>query len=1192
MDGDGYGSPTSGAGCPALLDCHDDNAAVSPGRLETQTTAFDDNCNGRSAMLVGFTESAFAAGAWSDTGLVSHGADGVLVGTSSATKRVGINRNLNTGTVVAVRVTSTAGGACNFRIRTSVPGVPGATWYTKPLPATGVNMLDFTGDFSPPRVLKEAEISCPAGRSVNVDWLSVQDAELEFAPPADISVTWKDTRLPAGAHSVSIVRDDHNGVLYFGDDVGGISRFMGSGWEIANGEGTQSLVMGGTVGVTDLLPMEDGSGEVYALMGDMNAGQAGGLWRTTDSGDSWEMLASAQKQMPGQAWAAATTADDVMGDPRTGHCGSAASYQIGGSLLQAHSTAPLLDNTIYIANADPDNLGVSIWDGTESCAMPHTGDALPQDLVGSLLVVDTLPGGTPALVVGYRGRVGGAPSLYVCELPSSGAVCGGASAACQEVTLGDGAPDVRDLELNTWRRDVLEETTETGVLVVDSGGRPLVDGGECEYTAGTVGELLITDTGSGLSVSVVEDIVTGAELADVAAGWALTGVSFDGDSEYLFANTPVGPGSKYAWDRAYRVLADELFAGTPVFEPLNSEATGAAESTYAQEDWYEKGRRLGDLDLAGAWLESELEGKANVFPARSAPGAMPDFEWLDSYELAGGVEIAVGINGNHAWWMIGLDEPWGDDELYESIFDPTDTVANAEANVLFNFWPDINTSTQRTPQGTSTKDVTIGWDGHIWGAHGDLGISHTDTTVVATSSDPVGAEVDCLWGGWRASAQSIHAVRFRGEGEGPDPVIWATIRDQGSKGPDHQAGVVRSLDNGATWEYAGAGFLHAPLKPAHSVTALAEDPAGGEYGYRACLDEHNSHVATPFLDLDTLDLYWPAHAFSAGTTLAEAQLVTTSTIGVPRHIRALDESLALVWMGPDEDVNETPDAIGGILLTVNGGSTWNFLDFDGGPAGCDEATVYAGGEFDLRPTPVDESLAAWDGSDGALEFFVYGRDGAANKDCAMARVIVDDLGTTPVVSWDWLELPKVDTGSWGATGSCGVTHENLQAAALSPWSAEVMLVGNYTRDWGGSTTTFTNVYGGACLYNIDTNVFTMVSDPRTSTRSFAAAAAHPNVADLWVLTPELDVASYQQCNDVRAYAGSFATACEEPIPQLVKGTTGAAVLMPVNDRPPHLMGTSVVWSELGVDDDSADGQGSYIVVGIDGGGVWRGELTW
>ena len=40
------------------------------------------------------------------------------------------------------------------------------------------------------------------------------------------------------------------------------------------------------------------------------------------------------------------------------------------------------------------------------------------------------------------------------------------------------------------------------------------------------------------------------------------------------------------------------------------------------------------------------------------------------------------------------------------------------------------------------------------------------------------------------------------------------------------------------------------------------------------------------------------------------------------------------------------------------------------------------------------------------------------------------------------------------------------------------------------------------------------------------------------------------------------------------------------------MVNSAVWSDLGVDDDSSDGKGSYIVAGIDGGGVWRGELSW
>ncbi len=1175
-----------------MVDCRDYDAAVHPNQLELGSTVYDDNCNGRRAMLPGFTETAFLPVQWASSGSVSFHADGVTLNGTSTVTRSGLTLSRSTASVVALKVASLSGTTCNLQLNTSEPGVAGGTWKTKWLTGTGVQLLDFRTSFSPPEVIKQVRLQCGPGSTLDADWLVIQDALEEFGPPAELSVTWKDTRLPAGAHSVAVVRDDTAGMIYFGDDVSGVSRYNGMTWEVANGSGAGSLLMGGTLGVADIFPLEDATGEVYALMGEWSAKNVGGLWRSTNSGDTWEQLASSEYELPGQSYAAATHDDDVMGDPRSGHCGSDATYQIGGALLAADARA-LTPPVIYMANADPQSTGVAIWDDTESCALPHTGDALPADLVGALLYVEAEPYGTPALVVGFRGRVGGGDSLYVCELDPAGASCSGAvTTDCQQVELGDGAPDVRDLELNTWRRDVWMDTTATGVLVVDSGGRPAVEGDTCDYTGGTVGELLISDSGSGgLSVTVVDDLITGADVPDVAAGVAMTGVSLDGDSEYVFVNTPMGPNSRYSVDRAIRVLADDLLGGfaTPVFQALNRGMDGTSTVPMNQEDPYEEARRIVDLDLLGTWLGADTSVRPNVFPARSAPGAMPDFEWLTSYtaEQAEGpdLEVVMGINGNHGWVIAGLDEPWTDNEVDEATFNPTDTTADAENDVAFAFLPWINHVDALTPQGTSCKDVAMGPDGHIWSANGDVGIAHHDMTVPATLANPAGAEIDCLWAGWRTSSQSIHVVsrRFAGEegdeGEVGDPVIWATVRDQSSAGYDHAAGVVRSMNNGGTWEYAGAGFMDGT----EEEFAMAADweSSDAKYGNRACLDEDTGHVMTPFEDLDGGDEYDPAHAFSSGTSLATARLITTATIGRPRFIRALDEHLAVLVMGSDD--GGTGD--GGLYLTTNGGSTWEHLDFDPGPDSCDEATMFASAAISLRPAPHDDSLTPWDGSDGALELVVGAIAGAASANCALARVVVTDLGSTPATDWTWVSLPTDGETGWNAS-SCGVSWENLTTMAVAPWAPEVMIGGSLRRNWSGGAPS--KVLGGACLINLETGARKIVIDPRTEARGVGAVEAHPSVSDLWVVFPELDGGTYQECTDER----DTAPTCLEPVPILVSGNALGITRRPMSGRPPHLMVNSAVWSDLGVDDDSSDGKGSYIVAGIDGGGVWRGELSW
>lgn len=259
---------------------------------------------------------------------------------------------------------------------------------------------------------------------MTVDGLQLQDAELEFGPPNELAIDWQDTRLPGGGHTVGMVREDTTGYLYMGSDVGGLAGNDGSGWQVANGEGATSILMGGSSGVTEILPMTDGSGEVYVLMGDSNGtDNVGGLWRTSDSGDTWEQLASASGEFP--LGSTSDNSDDVCGNPRESNCD--AWVQAGGWLMQADSLPGVSGDVIYLANADNEARGVSIYDGADACALPNSGDALPADWVGALLRVDVLPNETPVLVVGYKARLDLGASVFVCTLPAGGLTCGGAT---------------------------------------------------------------------------------------------------------------------------------------------------------------------------------------------------------------------------------------------------------------------------------------------------------------------------------------------------------------------------------------------------------------------------------------------------------------------------------------------------------------------------------------------------------------------------------------------------------------------------------------------------------------------------------------------------------------------------------------------------------------------------------------------
>ncbi len=1209
-DGDLYGPafpPPSVTGCPPVPDCDQARGDINPGMLEDLDTPEDDNCNGRPGMSIVFTApnfgpySGWVPSGWT-LGLGDHGKIGNLPAAPGAMTRA-VSLPLNRSIVVTLDVSALSGTGCELALshRTADPMDIGVTTI-RPVVGTGVEFFDYTGAIAPGRVLTQIRLACAAGSSMTVDWLQVQDALAEFGPPTEMSVVWQDTRLPGGGHTVGLVRQDTWGRLYMGSDVGGLARYDGDGWQVSNGSGATSIQMGGTSGVSDILPMNDGSGEVYVLMGDSNASDAlGGLWRSLDWGDSWEQLASAAAQFPGSA--AADTSDDVCGNPRESNCDEW--VQAGGLLLQAESVAGAAGDVVYIANADEDARGVSLYDGATACALPNSGDPLPADYVGALLRVDVLPNATPVLVVGYRARLNLGASVYVCSLPATALSCsGGATADCQEVTVGDGGIDVRDLQKNTWLSDVAEVTDETGVLIADGGGRPVdadaddLPDATCTHYGGNVSQLVMSDVGGFgvVTVAVEDDILTGADVADIAGGTDLTGISLDPLSQYLFLNTPAGGNQKYLHDRMYRVDADALFDTAVVSIEAVNAGDGPAMN---EEDYWEWVRNAGDMDKGGAWMESEINGRSMVFPARAAPGDMPDVLWFDPIAFAGGgeIQLAAGITGFGAWLIEGLADPWLDNEPWEALYYPSDTTADAEADVSFTFWPDIDAADHLTFQYATAWEAYLAPDGHLWAANGDSGLQHLDATVAATAADPYGAEVDCLWNGWSASLNSLAVVDrlVPPDGEANLPVIWGSMRDQSVAGYNHETGVVRTMDNGASWEYAGSAFnvSDGPTGRFHDVVDDAWNPSGLVYGHRSCIDYDPTHYAEPFADLDPSDEYSPAHAFSASPLRNVARAVTTPSLGQTGVIRALNEFVAIVLLRPDEEASGDD---GGLYLTTNGGSTWALLDFDGGTGACAAATTYGDGSFEIIHPGGD---SWWDplGTDqGELELLFSVDLVATGASCALAKVSVADAGAGLTTSWDWYSLPKLTPT---AAGSCGVYYDNMRGSMPAPWSDEAMIYASYTRSYTSGTDPAPRglgaLYGGACLVDLNTGALTVVVDPWVYPAGIGHVAPHPQVADLWALVPELEVSQPYCATDKTqgTYTGTAVLDCPTPWPMLVKGTAAAGFqLTELSTSYPHFAPTRVSWSDIGVPDDSADGSGSWLVVTTSGGGTWRGELSW
>jgi hypothetical protein len=395
--------------------------------------------------------------------------------------------------------------------------------------------------------------------------------------------------------------------------------------------------------------------------------------------------------------------------------------------------------------------------------------------------------------------------------------------------------------------------------------------------------------------------------------------------------------------------------------------------------------------------------------------------------------------------------------------------------------------------------------------------------------------------------------------------------------------------------------------PAHSVV----DDGGyeawltssdGEYGERTCRDTFDDDRLLPFTDFDLNPNTSPAHAFSAenGHDLAEARLTTAATLGRTQHIRAVDEDVAVVLLAPDADAGTSGDhptpGAGGLYLTVNGGSTWELLDFDGD--GCTASTTYDGAEFELRAAPLDTSLTPWNGSTGAIELVLLTPGGSEN--CALARVTIDGLGGALSTTWRWYSLPKTDSnGTAGTAAVCGLYGDagpgvsNLTSVAIAPWSDSVMITGRYVRNHNPSSQAISTVYGGACLVDLNTGAVTPVTDPRTDARGFSLASANPHVADMWVLLPEFDL-SYEECGDVRNGAGSgwFKADCPNVTPVLVTVGAGGITTREVPAPLPNHTASGASWSDLDTPDDSVNGSGTWFAISTLGSGTWRAELTW
>ena len=1155
VDADGY------ATAPAFpVDCDDYNAAVNPNADELVGNGSDDDCDGTDALGRRLLFTNFPTPAWTATGYVLGNVDGIRIGNGIAAGSITRTFTIpvNRGSIrAAVDLNNYSGaGPCSVSVSTTTLGGGSPTTATSSLTATGTTVSAPLAVNAAPRRVTGITLACPAGTSMLVDWLTIQNSEDVFPPVSELSIVWDDTEAPGGGLSTTVVRmpEDDKGseTTYAGSDVGGVARWGPDDptWVTINGEGATGLTSQADLGVWDVLPVGT---ELYALSGHTFSGSAswnklslaGGFWRSADDGGTWERL--------GESHDAVGTGYGVGGYGRYSGCtDTEGSGEVpektyaGGKLLTAE---PDVSGLVYLANGDEDELGVALWDGTDLCALPVSGtlptyadvDAATFDhaYVRALARTTSDTTGLPVLLVGYLGLGGSVESLYLCQLPaaydeeldvyavSSTFSCSGSeTATCTAVTDSMGL-DIRDLEV--------DPLVSSRVYLAD-GGNLTGTASTCDAGAGGIYTVDVTDDGTTASTVVAE---VPQAFDDLVGNYAeLTGLSVDPSGDFLFAFIPVSHGAVYRRDRMYRVPMALVDAGSVVpgdWEPIN------VGSDDGGDDVVDAAERLAamNVDPDKSWLYADTVAKPDPYPERWAPGQVIDGVWID--DPSSYLDVAVLASTFNIWRVERLD----------SLISSWD----ADADPEWLFAPVANTTVKKTFQETVVNHVAEDTEGNIWMPMWDLG-------MLMLPYGGVAAERDCLWDAVNGGGSEVSTT--------PDGSVWFTIWQQ-SDGIPQDIGVFRTLDNGGTWEFEAAGVSNSNYRD------------GTDY---RCIDEDNSHTAAVMAT---------GYTFNDGVSTP-----TTASWGNPLHLAALHNNAAVVQFQSYDYVDTTTSATvyvpGRLAITLNGGADWGSVPFDGDWNGVSDTTDCDEYQFFELPkgvellSPGSRSYSKDTDSDGviesgewAIELLAaarYSDDDASSGDdpderqCALAKVALSGDPASPTAVWTWFSLDAT-------TDDCLVDYSNILGVAVSPWSDEAWVYGYMTH----YRTTIDFYRGGACILDVDTpGSATLFVDPGAGHMySVADVVPHPYVPDTVLVVPQLDSAAWFECTE-QSVATGFSLDCPDvPAPFLMTRPVGTWEVTTFANLPPSMVGNAGAWTTL---------DRSQLLYATAGSGVWRGTLTW
>ncbi|MFN7142725.1 MAG: hypothetical protein ACK4YP_03045 [Myxococcota bacterium] len=1152
-------------------DCNDDlldgGAAINPGAQEVTGNYVDEDCDGHDALERFYLDFAFTG--WSGVGS-SVGVDKITLDNTGATASRMMNVPAPRGHVHAVvNASNVVGAGCELEVRfSSSMGVLTDTVSISGSGTTVTELTDASGTSVPgTRMLTRLTLTCPVGASMQVDWISVQNApDVTFAPSSDIEVSWEDLDLTVGGQHNNVRASASGELLVAAAHGGGVAIWdlttVGASWDMAIGAGGVALPAHHRY-VADVAAVDwdgtIGTHELFALSGRTEGGDTiGGLWRSTNEGASWVPLADSYGA---QGTLAPAYDDDSI------ECFEEMPADGGGKKLFPDEASEVLYVATHREHASHGSLpssvakvnGVLLWDQAVPGLCAPDFELPAEEQVSALEMVDGLLDDVPMLLVGYRSP-GGAdtatasddvPGLYACAV---GTALDGPTLGCPSTTTiecaavaGTETWDVRDIEV-----------ADDGTVYVSTGG---ADPTSCTLGTGEVYALEI-DEFDAIGISPFIE-----ELSTLYAGFVphstVPGVALDPSEQFLYATVP---GTEEG------VLRLDL---------LNRSAGWSRMG----ENQAERAAKRANMDVGDGWLGGdELVTELYVPEVRDTERPI-DLVWFVGADQA---DHAALYGWRTIWDVVGLD-----------------LSASPATNSEWTLTPFVDNYNHKTWATVGPVDIEADSDGNVWMAvpeqHGFMARSWKDTYPGAgghVDGREYGTERSCLVDRLGSDGTSVSV--------GLDDSVWFSLV-QSAGVPPHDMGIWRRAPESVYFQNLGVwlsvprwSFQGAAVGLDWERVDVDTDNRFNDVFCEFSPETYADPTLYPYIEMST---YTGPFATALGTqddnsgdpnglvfSDLEPSDTTADSWGNPRAVAALNRLIAVAAF---ESYNSVE---GRLAYTLDGGNSWTEIPYLEDRVGFPQFDATCGDMYDFYDASVSLALlrrgtnSYWDDtdSDGVVDNGEWALDlmvgSSGNTDaCMMARVQV-----APLPAWDWYSnIPDPDD----SVPHCRVTREGFDGLVGTNWSNEIYFWGGYRADQTGLNANGWSEYGGLCVLDLDRDTITHVLSPTPADKQFeyqfSDVAPSPHVADTLLVAGRHTPASVKECmQPIGSTNPMSASFCPQTTPLLLvtRLPLGGWGITPLGDQPGSDAILSVAWGTGEADD--------MIYVSTESSGAWKGRVWW